>query len=460
MSVRRERRRKHVILGAHFPGVNNTTVWSDPSAGSQIEFSSFVHLARTAERGLFDFFFLAEGLRLREHRGRIHDLDVVGRPDTFTVLAALAAVTERLGLAGTINTTFNEPYEVARQFATLDHLSEGRAAWNMVTSSDAFTGENFRRGAFLDHADRYTRADEFLTVARRFWDSWATDAVLAGVDAGIYADPGRIHAVQHQGRQFDVRGFASLPAGPQGHPVLLQAGDSGDGRDFGARHADALFTLHGSLEAGQRYYADVKGRAAAYGRNPDHLKVLPGATFALGDSAGEAQDNARHIREQQVSGPTAIAFLEQVWGVDLSAYDPDGPLPEIDPVENPAITRGRVRHGEPKTIAETWRARARAENLSIRELIIEVTSRQQFVGTPAQVADEIDRYVQSDACDGFILVPHLTPHGLDEFVDKVVPLLQERGAFRTEYSGRTMREHLGLPPVSGWDQRRDAAANG
>jgi FMN-dependent oxidoreductase (nitrilotriacetate monooxygenase family) len=444
MSVREGRYRKQIHLAAHFPGVNNTTVWSDPSSGSQVEFGSFVHLARTAERGLFDFFFLAEGLRLREHLGRIHDLDVVGRPDTFTVLAALAAVTDRLGLAGTINTTFNEPYEVARQFASLDHLSDGRAGWNMVTSSDAFTGENFRRGGFLDHADRYRRAEEFLTVAREFWDSWESDAVLADVDAGVYVDPSRVHAVEHRGEQFNVRGVASLPAGPQGHPVLLQAGDSSDGRDFGAKHADALFTLHGELQAGQRYYADVKGRAAAHRRDPDQLKVFPGATFALGDTPEEARDNARHIREQQVSGPTAIAFLEQVWGRDLSACDPDGPLPDVDPVANPSITRGRVRHGDPAAVAAAWRSRAEAENLSIRELIIDVTSRQQFVGTPAQVADEIDRYVQSDACDGFILIPHLTPHGLDEFVDKVVPLLQEKGTFRTRYSGRTLREHLGL----------------
>ncbi|OBF68085.1 F420-dependent methylene-tetrahydromethanopterin reductase [Mycobacterium sp. 852002-51971_SCH5477799-a] len=449
MIVREADHRKQIHLGAHFPGVNNTTVWSDPSAGSQIEFESFVHLAKSAERGLFDFFFLAEGLRLREHRGKIHDLDVVGRPDTFTVLAGLAAVTDNLGLAGTINTTFNEPYEVARQFATLDHLSDGRSAWNMVTSSDAFTGENFRRGGFLAHANRYRRAEEFITVARQFWDSWTPEAVVADVDAGVYADPALIDSIDHDGPQFRVRGVASLPAGPQGQTVLLQAGDSDDGRDFGAKHADALFTLHGSLEAGQRYYADVKSRAAAYGRDPNQLKVLPGATFALGDTPAEAAENARHIREQQVSGPTAIAFLEQVWGVDLSAYDPDGPLPDVEPVENPSITRGRVRHGDPRKVAETWRARAEAERLSIRELIIEVTSRQQFVGTPAQVAEEIDRYVQSDACDGFILVPHLTPHGLDEFVAKVVPLLQERGSFRTEYRGHTLREHLGLLPAPG-----------
>ncbi|WP_373141023.1 NtaA/DmoA family FMN-dependent monooxygenase [Mycobacterium marinum] len=436
--------RKPVHLGAHFPGVNNTTVWADPGAGSQIEFESFVHLARTAERGLFDFFFLAEGLRLREHRGRIHDLDVVGRPDTFTLLAALAGVTDRIGLTGTINTTFNEPFEVARQFATLDHLSEGRAGWNIVTSSDAFTGANFRRGGYLDHADRYQRAEEFLTVARKFWDSWAPGAVLADIENGDYVDPERIRSVEHSGPQFEVRGFATLPAGPQGHPVLLQAGDSEQGRAFGARHADAMFTLHSSLQDGQRYYADVKGRARFYGRDPDQLKVFPAATFVIGDTPDQAGEKARQISYQQVSGATAIAMLEQVWGRDLSDHDPDGPLPDIDPIADAAISQGRVRHADPVAVARRYRERSQAENLSIRELVIAVTSRQQFVGTPSHIADEIDRYVQADACDGFILVPHLTPHGLDEFVDRVVPLLQERGAFRTAYTGQTLRDHLGL----------------
>ncbi|GBG40455.1 putative oxygenase [Mycobacterium montefiorense] len=444
MSTREGKHRKPIHMAAHFPGVNNTTVWTDPTSGSQIEFDSFVHLARTAERGLFDFFFLAEGLRLREHRGRIYDLDVVGRPDTFTVLAALAGVTDRIGLTGTINTTFNEPFEVARQFATLDHLSGGRAGWNIVTSSDAFTGANFRRGGFLNHADRYRRAEEFLTVARRFWDSWAPEAVLADIENDTYIDPSGIHAVEHEGPDFNVRGFATLPVGPQGHPILLQAGDSADGRSFGARYADALFTLHGSLEDGQRYYADVKGRAHEAGRDPNQLKVFPAATFVLGDTEGEAQDKARHIRYQQVSGATAIAMLEQVWGRELSDYDPDGPLPEFDPVVDSDITQGRVRHVDPVAVAGDWRERAKAEKLSIRELIIAVTSREQFIGTASRIADEIDEYIQADACDGFILVPHLTPHGLDEFVDRVVPLLQERGAFRSEYTGETLRDHLGL----------------
>lgn len=434
--------RKLIHLAAHFPGVNNTTVWTDPTSGSQIEFDSFVHMARTAERGLFDFFFLAEGLRLREHRGQIYELDVVGRPDTFTVLAALAAVTERIGLTGTINTTFNEPFEVARQFATLDHLSDGRAGWNIVTSSDAFTGANFRRGGFLQHSERYSRAEEFLAAARMFWDSWQPGAVVADVDAGVYVDPQRIRAVEYSSTQFTVRGFATLPTGPQGHPVLLQAGDSDEGRSFGARHADALFTLHGSLEEGQRYYADVKGRARSAGRDPDQLKVFPAATFVLGDSDDDAQEKARHIRQQQVSGATAIAMLEQVWGRELSDYDPDGPLPDCDPIVDSTITQGRVRHGDPIAVARKWRQLAEGAKLSIRQLIIAVTSREQFVGTATHIADEIDRYIQADACDGFILVPHLTPHGLDEFVDRVVPLLQERGLYRTEYAGATLREHL------------------
>jgi FMN-dependent oxidoreductase (nitrilotriacetate monooxygenase family) len=437
--------RKQIHLAAHFPGVNNTTVWADPDSKSQIDFSSFVHLARTAERGKFDFFFLAEGLRLREHRGRIHDLDVVGRPDTLTVLEALAGATTHLGLAGTINTTFNEPYEVAKQFATLDHLSEGRAAWNLVTSSDAFTGENFRRGGFLDHSQRYVRAHEVVDVARSLWDGWRPGAPVVDRANGIFAADTDIAPFDLHTTQFGITGRFEVPRSPQGFPVLLQAGDSDEGREFGAAKADAIFSRHGTLEEGRAFYTDVKSRLAKYGRSYDDLKILPAAAFVLGDSAADAEERARHIRLQQVGPQTAIAFLEQVWGRDLSGYDPDGPLPDVDPEDNVNITRGRVRHAkDPRAVAQEWRAKAEAENLSIRELIIEVTARQQFVGTAEQIAAEIDHYVQTDASDGFILVPHLTPGGLDEFVDSVVPLLQERGSFRTEYDGTTLRGHLGL----------------
>ncbi|GAA2484530.1 NtaA/DmoA family FMN-dependent monooxygenase [Winogradskya humida] len=432
---------KQIILAAHFPGVNNTTVWSDPEAGSQIDFASFKHLARTAERGKFDFFFLAEGLRLREQRGLIHDLDVVGRPDTLTVLAGLAAVTTHLGLAGTLNATFHEPYELARQLATLDHLSGGRAAWNVVTSSGPFFGENFRKGGFLDYADRYTRAGEFIDTARELWDSW--EPLAPDRDAGFFADTGTF---RHAGPQFDIGGRFGVPKSPQGHPVILQAGDSDGGRELAAAKADAIFSRHHQLEDGREFYRDVKARLSRYGREPDSLKIIPGVSFVLGDTLADAQEKAHHIRRQQVSPQTAILLLEQVWNTDLSAYDAEGPLPEIDPqVDAESIIQGRAaQHADRLATAAEWRGIAEQKSLSIRELIIEVTGRQSFIGTPATVAAELDEYVQTDACDGFILVPHLTPGGLDDFVDGVVPLLQERGVFRTEYESTTLRGNLGL----------------
>ncbi|MFE6665396.1 NtaA/DmoA family FMN-dependent monooxygenase [Streptomyces sp. NPDC057697] len=417
-------------LAAHFPGVNSTTVWADPRSGSQIDFSSFEHLARTAERGTFDFFFLAEGLRLREHGGRVHDLDVVGRPESLTVLAALAAVTDRLGLAATVNTTFNEPYELARRLATLDHLSEGRAAWNVVTSFDAFTGENFRRGGYLDRADRYTRAAEFVATARELWDTWTPDGIP--------------RPFSHQGQHFAIEGEFTVPRSPQGHPVVIQAGDSPEGREFAASAADVVFTRHGTLEEGRAFYADVKGRLAAYGRRPDELKIMPGVTFVLGDSDADAQERAAGIRLQQVSPQNALLALEQVWGRDLSSYDPDGPLPGIDPDPESSLVQGRVGHGDPFVVAARWRALSEAKGLSIRQTVIEATGRQSFIGSPRTVAERLIEFVAAKAADGFILVPHLTPGGLDDFVDLVVPLLRERGVFRSAYTGPTLRSHLGL----------------
>jgi FMN-dependent oxidoreductase (nitrilotriacetate monooxygenase family) len=451
---------KQIHLAAHFPGVNNTTVWSDPTSGSQTDFASFVHLARTAERGKFDFFFLAEGLRLREHRGRIFDLDVVGRPDSLTVLAALSAVTDHIGLAATLNTTFNEPFELARQFATLDHLSGGRAAWNAVTSPDAFTGENFRRGGFLDRDYRYDRAQEFIEVTRELWDSWCDDAVSEGDQL---VAPGSVAPFAHDGPQFSISGTFDVPRSPQGHPVLIQAGDSDGGRELAARHADVIFSRHSGYRDGQKFYEDVKRRLATYGRSPEDLKIIPAATAVVGDTDAEAEELAAHIRLQQVSPQGAIAFVEQVWGRDLSGYDPDGPLPEVDPDVDggSSITRGRVRHeADSLAVAARWRELAERKGLSLREVVIEVTTRSAFVGSAATVAETIDRYVQDDAADGYIMVPHLTPHGLDRFVDEVVPLLQERGVFRHDYEGPTLRDHLGLARPTVTAHRNLAAADG
>ncbi|QLE71423.1 NtaA/DmoA family FMN-dependent monooxygenase [Streptomyces rectiverticillatus] len=449
------RRRKQMHLAAHFPGVNSTTVCAGPRSGSRIDFSSFRHLAATAERGLFDFFLLAEGLRPGppEHKGRIHDPDVVGRPEPVTVLSALAAVTDRIGLAATADTTFNEPYELARRLASLDHLSGGRAAWNVVTSpvtsSNTITGEDFRRTG----GTPITRAAEFVATARELWDSWTPGGVP--------------RPFAHHGRHFSVSGTFDVARSPQGHPVVIQAGDSGEDREFaasaadvvcarwgtGSRHPGQHGTGHGTPEAGRAFYADVKRRLPAYGRRTADLKIMPRVTFALGDTDAEAREKAAEIRRQQVSPQTALLALEQVWGRDLSGYDPDGPLPDVDPDPDPdphpepggEVARGRTRTADRFAVAARWRAVSEDKGLSIRQTVIETTARQSFIGTPASVAAQLDEAVTAGAADGFVLVPHLTPGGLDEFVDRVVPLLQERGAFRTEYTGATLREHLGLP---------------
>ncbi|MCD1286626.1 MULTISPECIES: NtaA/DmoA family FMN-dependent monooxygenase [unclassified Brevibacterium] len=419
---------RQVHLAAHFPGVNNTTVWSDPASGSHIEFDSFAHLARTAEAGLFDFFFLAEGLRLREHQGQIFDLDVVGRPNTTAVLSALASVTNHIGLAGTLSATFNEPFDIARRLASIDLLSSGRAAWNVVTTSNAFTGANFRRGGFLDYADRYHRAEDFIDVARELWDSADRDRQFS-----------------HRSDFFDISGRFDLPELPSGHPVIFQAGDSDSGRDFATGSADVIFTRHADPESGRKFYADVKSRLARYGRAEDDLKIFPGISVILGDTPAEAEERSREVAFQQNSEAGAIAFLERVWDRDLSGFDPNGPLPDVPPAGE-SISQGRVKHVKDAeaTIAE-WRALAEAENLTARELVVRVSARHSFVGTPTQVAHDLAEAVATKAADGYILVPHLTPGGLDDFVAKVVPELQELGVYRTEYPGENLRENLGLP---------------
>lgn len=447
--------KRQVHLVAHFPGVNSQTVWSDPESGSQIDFESFRRFAQTAERGFFDYVFLAEGLRVREHGGEIHDLDVAGRPATLSILAAMASVTEHIGVVGTLSSTFNEPYELARQLATIDHLSGGRAGWNVVTSSDAFHGGNFRRGGFLPHPERYERAAEFVALAKQLWASWQPGAVTAEAAAGRFADPALIHSVTHAGKHFDIAATSTVPRSPQGYPVIVQAGDSPAGRDFASEHAEIIFSRHSEFADGQRFFADVKGRLPAVGRDENGLLILPAATFVIGDTEAEARERSREIAFQQISEPTALAWIEAVWGQELPGLDPNGPLPTIEPGD------GNRREGQhnPQLVdrienARRLRERAEREKLTLRELVVAESADHTFVGTPEGIAGEIDRHVQGRASDGFVLVPHLTPGGLDEFVDRVVPLLQERGVFRTEYPGQhdpeaTLRTTLGLPTPPG-----------
>ncbi|KQR51346.1 F420-dependent methylene-tetrahydromethanopterin reductase [Leifsonia sp. Leaf336] len=434
-------------FGVFFQGVNFSTVWTESESGSQIDFESFRRLAQTAERGLFSAFFLGEGLRLREHLGRLHQLDVAGRPDAQTQLAALAAVTSRIGLVATQNTTYNDPLDLAHRFASLDLLSGGRAAWNVVTTDNAWTGENFRRGGYLDHADRYRHAEAVVVAAKELWAAWDAD-IADSPDADSWSTGAQGPTVEVDTGHYRARGLSRLPQSPQGRPMLFQAGDSPEGRDFAARQADVIFSAHSAFDDAQNFAADIRQRTLKAGRPADDVKIFPGQEFILADTDAEAEEKARWVRRKQVTPQTAIAFIENIWGTDLSTYDPDGPLPDIDPVQDvTGETRGAgFRAAQAKTTADAWRERAEAEGLSIRELVIRLNSGRGFVGSPSSVAATLQRYADARVVDGFNITPWLVPSGLDDIVDRLVPELQERGVYPTGYEGNTLRENLGLRP--------------
>ncbi|MFB8275757.1 NtaA/DmoA family FMN-dependent monooxygenase [Nocardia colli] len=436
-----------VHFGVFFQGVNHTTIWSDPASGSQIDFETFRRVAQTAERGLFDAFFLGEGLRLREQDGKILELDIAGRPDAIAQLAALAGVTRHIGLVATQNTTYNEPADLARRLSGLDLISGGRAGWNAVTTDNAWTGENFRRGGYLDHALRYERAGEFLATARAIWDSWRDGAIATSQQSPSWASADAVSPVERSTDHFQVSITPTLPRSAQGHPVIFQAGDSPTGRDFAAANADVIFSRHGThFDDALAFADDIRARLRAAGRPEDDIKILPGTQIVLAEKESEVEEKVRWVKNGQYTGQTTLSLAGQVWGRDLSHLDPDGPLPKEDPEHRPiSETRGSPRHGQdPHAIAREWRARAEAGNLSLRETVIATTERSGFAGTPAQVADELARWVRQGAVDGFNISPYLVPTGLDEIVDWLVPELQERGVYRTEYTGTTLRQHLGL----------------
>ncbi|MFF3504513.1 NtaA/DmoA family FMN-dependent monooxygenase [Streptomyces sp. NPDC003247] len=431
--------RPRLHLGLFFTGVGSQLIWTDPDAPSHTAIETFTDVVRTLERGLFDAFFLGEGLRVRENRGRIFDLDVAGRPDAITQLSALAAVTDRIGLVATQNTTYNHPADLARRLAGLDLLSSGRAGWNIVTTDNAWTGANFRHGGWLEHERRYDRAEQFVDAAKELWSSW---------DGRGPARP-----VERDTDLVRLRATATVPGSPQGRPVLFQAGDSDGGRELAARHADVVFSANTEYGKAVAYAADLRDRLARHGRSPDSLRILPGTSVVLGDTPAEAEEKARWVRGEQINGPRAIAFLEQYWGADLSAYDPDGPLPDIEPSEeelDPSRGTIAIEHRTGKAaLIRKWRELATERGLSIRQLVLEVApGHPSFVGTPSAVADEWTRYVTTRAVDGFNIVPHLLPSSVTDIVDKLVPELQSRGVYRTEYRGTTLRDHLELPPLA------------
>ena len=429
---------RQLHLGAFMRPVSiHTGAWRYPGAFTDANFN-FAHLKRFAQKleaGKFDAFFMADHLAVLnmpvEALKRSH---TVTSFEPFTLLSALAGATERIGLVATASTTFDAPYHIARRFASLDHISGGRAGWNIVTTSNPDAALNFGLTDHKEHGERYDRAREFYDVVTGLWDSFADDAFIRDRESGLYFDPGKMHVLDHKGPHLSVRGPLNIARPVQGWPVIVQAGASEAGRQLAAETAEAVFAAHRTLAEGQAFYADIKGRMAKAGRDPDHLKILPGVLVVVGDSVAEAREK-RALLDSFVHYDSAIASLSIALGHDASGFDPDGPLPELP--DTNASKSGRERAI----------ALARSENLTVRQLAQRLGGYGglAFVGTPATIADAMEQWLMERGSDGFnVMFPYL-PEGLDDFVDKVVPELQRRGLFRTEYEGKTLRENLGLP---------------
>ncbi|GAA1850031.1 NtaA/DmoA family FMN-dependent monooxygenase [Pseudonocardia ailaonensis] len=421
-------------------------VWSEAERDDvYYDFAAWRQLARSAERGLFSTLFLGDSQRLREHLGRITDHSVTGRPDQLVLFAHLAAVTERIGLVATLNTTFTDPVDLARRLASVDVLSGGRAGWNVVTTDNDWTGENFRRGGEVGHADRYRAAEEHLATVEALWAAWSRGAEAGSAQAPSWSAPGAIGQVVRSAR----RAWPSLPPSPQGQPVLFQAGESGEGRDFAARHAEGIFSRYLQFDAALEFATDLRRRLVRAGRPEDDLRIFPATRIILGDTESEAQERARWFRDRTWSDRRVRAVVEAVWGHDLSDHPVDGPLPATDPVvATQTLTHGVVNTSDrPLRTAAAWRGIAAGRGYTMRQLVLHLNESVEFVGTPAAVADELARYVRAGAIDGLNLQPNAMPGGFDEVVDRLVPALQDRGVYRTEYEGTTLRENLGLGPA-------------
>ena len=429
---------RQLHLGAFMrPVAIHTGAWRYPGAwpDANFNFAHLRHLARRLEEAKFDAFFMADHLAVLDM-----PVDALKRSHTvtsfepFTLLSALAGATERIGLVATASTTFDEPYHIARRFASLDHLSGGRAGWNIVTTANPDAALNFGQDTQMEHDARYDRAREFYDVVTGLWDSFADDAFLRDAESGIYFDPARMHVLNHHGPHLNVRGPLNIARPVQGWPVIVQAGASEAGRQLAAETAEVVFGASPNLEAGTSFYRDVKGRMEALGRDPDHLKILPAAFLVVADSIEEAQEERRRL-DSLVHYDSGIASLNGMLGHDVSGYDPDGPLPEIP--ETNASRSARERMVE----------LARRENLTIRQLAQRAGSYAglAFVGTPRSVADEMEQWLVERGSDGFNVMFSWLPGGLEAVVRKLVPELQRRGIFRRDYAGQTLREHLGLP---------------
>jgi N-acetyl-S-(2-succino)cysteine monooxygenase len=430
-------------LGAFFhPTGNHVASWLDESAqiDAGTNFQHYAELAQIAERGKFDLMFLADAIATRDG----NQLALKRWPqymayfDPITLLSAIAPLTKHLGLCATATTSYNEPYSVARKFASLDLISGGRAGWNVVTSSNESEAQNFGREAHYGHGERYDRAQEFTDVVFGLWDSWDDDAFLRDRKTGIYYDPDKLHELNHQGRYFRVKGPLNVAHSPQGRPVIFQAGSSEAGRELAARTAEGVFTPQHTLASAQSFYADLKGRMAKYARHPDQLKVLPGLNPIVAPTMAEARDKYDHLNSL-IHPDVGLEVLSYSLGkFDLRPYDLDGPLP--DEVEEHGTNAGQTSF---RNILQ-W---ARDEKLTIRQLYLRFAGargQRTLVGTPVSIADEMQAWFEGRGADGFLVHPATLPGGLKDFVELVVPELQGRGIFRADYTGPTLRDHLGL----------------
>src|SRR4029079_290746 len=433
---------RQMTLGVYAVGTgNHVSGWRFPGAATSSEdFSIFKTIAGSCERGKLDFLFVGDSLAFipDQHPGQML------RFEPLTLHAALATQTSRVGLVATASTTYSAPFNVARTFASLDKLSGGRAGWNVVTTSMPEAAGNFGSAGQMDHATRYESAGEFVEVVQGLWDSWEEGAITTNVETGEYFDKTKVHPLNHVGKFYSVRGPLNLTRTPQGQPVLVQAGASDDGRNFASRFAEMIFTSQLDKEHAKEFYATMKAKVADGGRKPEHCKILPGFMPIVGRNEEDARKKLSELMRLAVP-EVALKMLSARFGHDMSGFDLDGPMPNL-PLSNEIQTHAKVAY-----------AKARKANLTLRDFYNRMAVARGYLFACAEavmIADVMEEWFVEHACDGFILVPPYFPAAFDEFIDEVVPELQRRGIFRREYSGSTLREHLGLPvPTNRYSKR-------
>ncbi len=437
MAIMTNKPKKQMRLGAFFnlPG-HHVASWRYPSSGANrgFDLDYLIELAQTAERAKFDNVFFADVFGQLPQEGSASGLKL----DPVIIIAALAGATKNIGLTATHTTTYNEPFQLARKYIAIDHLSKGRAAWNVVTSANDNESKLFGQEKHLEHAQRYERADEFVEVVKKLWKSIEADGLVIDKENGKFLELDKVHHVNHQGKFFNVQGTLDAPTSPQGHPVIVQAGSSEAGKELAAKSAEVIFTAWQTLDDAKNFYSDVKGRLAKYGRKPDDLKIMPGVFITVAKTEAEAIAKQRKLNGY-ISPEVGLSYLSNFTNSDLTGYDVDAPLPEYGAIEDK--TNPRIRFNIIRDLAER-------ENLkTIREVyerIAGARGHREIVGTPEQIVDQLEEWFLNDAADGFNIMPPHFPEGFNDIVELVIPELQRRGLFRTEYESNTLRGNLGL----------------